>query len=136
LIGRLTGDIGEIPKNVVYWGWLDDITKALSRTKILVVPTRDSEAFGRLPIEAGFCRIPSIASDKGGLKESVGDGGILIEDIDSIDLWVKHIDLLVNNDRVYRSFSEKAYQNAVLFYKNDSYSRFRQIVKDKLSIDL
>ena len=53
--------------------------RVFDRTRVLLMPSIWEEPFGRLPVEAGACGIPTLASARGGLPESVGDGGILID---------------------------------------------------------
>ncbi len=47
-------------------------------TKILLVPSVFEEPFGRVAAEAMINGIPPIVSDRGGLPETVGDGGIVL----------------------------------------------------------
>ncbi len=49
---------------------------------------------GRVALEAMLSDVPVIASRTGGLPESVGDGGILIDDFSNVDEWVNAIRLL------------------------------------------
>jgi len=74
--------------------------------KILLIPSQWEEAFGRVAIEAMINGIPVIASNFAGLKDSVGDGGILIER-DNVKGWVNEI-LKFNNIGYYKEVSEKA----------------------------
>ena len=63
-------------------------------------------------IEAQSCRIPVIASSRGGLPESVGEGGILIDDYRNPVAWVTAIHSVLNNQADYQSWCERAYQHA------------------------
>lgn len=74
--------------------------------KILLVPSQWEEAFGRVAIEGMVNSIPVIGSDVGGLKESIGNGGILLDKSD-IGGWVKEISKLDNRD-YYNQMSKKA----------------------------
>jgi glycosyltransferase involved in cell wall biosynthesis len=42
-------------------------------------------------LEAMYNRVPVIASRTGGLIESVGDGGVLIEDFGNAERWAEEI---------------------------------------------
>jgi glycosyltransferase involved in cell wall biosynthesis len=47
-------------------------------TRILLVPSTVAESFGRVAAEAMVNGIPPIVSDRGGLPETVGEGGIVL----------------------------------------------------------
>ena len=63
-------------------------------TRTLIVPSRWEEPFGRVALEAMANRVPVIASRTGGLAESVGDGGVLIDDFTNVERWAEAIELL------------------------------------------
>lgn len=48
-----------------------DIAQLLSKMSVLVVPSVGEEAFGRVAIEAGACRIPVVATRIGGLVDII-----------------------------------------------------------------
>ena len=50
----------------------------LALTRILLVPPVFEEPFGRVAAEAMINGIPPIVSDRGGLPETVGNGGIVL----------------------------------------------------------
>jgi hypothetical protein len=61
-------------------------------TRTLIVPSRWEEPFGRVALEAMVNRVPVIASRTGGLVESVGDGGLLIDDFENVECWAEALD--------------------------------------------
>lgn len=97
-------------KNVTYVRQQKDIKKALSDTKILIVPS-EYESWGQVAIEAAACGIPVIASDTPGLKSSLADAGIFCERND-INAWVKAIQDL-QEPKTYAKWSKKAKERAV-----------------------
>lgn len=121
--------------NVKFVKWTDDIEEIYAKTKILLAPSEWPEPFGRVIIEAGINGVPSIASNRGGLSEAVGDGGILIDDIYDIDKWIKSIEF-IEDDEVYRKIAEKAIANARNFYTDHLIADFKQLVEKELSIKL
>lgn len=78
--------------NVSHWEWCDDMREAYAESKLVVIPSRVEESFGRVPAEAMVSGIPCVVSDRGGLPEVVGKTGEVVEQIDSVDEWVDAID--------------------------------------------
>ena len=67
-----------------------------------------AEAFGRVSIEAQINGIPVIASHIGGLTESVGDGGILIDPQAPTDEWVEAVRSTIEDDELWNRLSRRA----------------------------
>jgi glycosyltransferase involved in cell wall biosynthesis len=65
-----------------------DMRRIYSRTGLLLVPSTWEEGFGRVVVEAQMSGIPAVASDRGGLPEAVGDGGVLLDPDAAISAWV------------------------------------------------
>lgn len=82
--------------NLVHARRSPNVATIYMMTKTLVVPSQWEEPFGRVALEAMYNRVPVIASKTGGLLESVGDGGILIEDFSNVDEWASAIESLDN----------------------------------------
>jgi glycosyltransferase involved in cell wall biosynthesis len=121
--------------NVSVLPWTDNMAQVLEKTRVLLVPSLWEEPFGRLPVEAGACGVPTIASDCGGLSESVGKGGILLKDFHSVATWIDAIEQLDNPKR-YRRMSELAKANAEALDAIPMLSRFRDLVADRLGMML
>ena len=66
----------------------DNMKNVYSKAKILLAPSVCEEAWGRVVTEAQFSGIPVVASDRGGLPESVGPGGVLLDPDGPIEAWV------------------------------------------------
>jgi glycosyltransferase involved in cell wall biosynthesis len=77
--------------NLTHWEWCEDMRDAYSKSKIVVVPSRVEESFGRVPAEAMVSGIPCVVSNRGGLPEVVGETGVVIDKIESVDAWVQGI---------------------------------------------
>ena len=84
--------------NVTYLGWQDDMSHVYQQAKLVVVPSRIQEAFGRVAAEAMASGIPCVVSDRGGLPEVVGDLGQTVTDIESVEAWVDAIQTALNED--------------------------------------
>jgi glycosyltransferase involved in cell wall biosynthesis len=62
--------------------------------RIVLVPSILNEAWARVVTEAQISGIPILASDRGGLPESVGPGGILVDPDADISDWEKALSRL------------------------------------------
>jgi len=100
-----------------------------SRTGLLLAPSKWEEAWGRVVTEAHLNGIPVLASDRGGLPESVGPGGITISPDAPLDKWLGGMQLLWDNP-VARS----AYASAAELYSNRSEIQPSSIVSHFKSI--
>ena len=82
--------------NLVHARRSPNVATIYMMTKTLIVPSQWEEPFGRVALEAMYNRVPVIASRTGGLLESVGDGGVLIDDFSNVDEWASAIESLDN----------------------------------------
>jgi|GEM_PF-2854948 len=122
--------------NVTVWEWQEDMRKVWRVTKILLVPSLRREPFGRVPVEAGINAIPSIASRIGGLPESVGDGGILIDEPRNVEMWCEAVEKLMENDDLRNHLGEQAKRHAERLRAEAMLERFRNIVWKRLGIQV
>lgn len=79
-----------------------DMRPVYARSSMLLVPSVWEEGFGMVVLEAQAMGIPVIASCRGGLPESVGSGGIVIDDYLNAETWANTIRYLLNDSRGYR----------------------------------
>ncbi len=78
--------------NVTSLGYVEDMREAYKMSKIVLMPSKWGEPFGRIPLEAGISGLPTIASDRGGLPESVGVDDLTVDyDIDQFEKKVKEV---------------------------------------------
>jgi glycosyltransferase involved in cell wall biosynthesis len=104
--------------NVTHWEWCEDMRDAYAETKLVVVPSRVEETFGRVPAEAMVSGIPCVVSNRGGLPEVVGDTGEVVTDIESTDTWI---------DAIHRGLS--SHHPAAQKQRAEMFSTQRQISK-------
>ena len=83
--------------NVTHWSWCDDMRDAYNKSKLVVVPSRVQEAFGRVPAEAMVSGIPCVVSSRGGLPEVVGETGLVVSEIESTEQWIDAIRTALSN---------------------------------------
>ena len=79
-----------------------------SRAKAVLIPSRLEEAWGRVASEAQFSGIPAVASNRGGLPEAVGPGGVLLDPDGPIEAWVDAVRKLWHDDGYYAKLSAAA----------------------------
>lgn len=108
---------------------VSDMREVYKMAKVLLVPSRWEEAWGRVVTEAHFSGIPVLASNRGGLPESVGPGGILLDPDASINEWVSALSLMWDNSTIYNQLSESA-----MIYSKRSDIRHDVIIKKFLQI--
>lgn len=79
---------GQIPHNrLAYY---------FNQMKVLLIPSRE-EGFGTVAIESIACGTPVVARKQGGLGESIGNAGVLIEDNNFINNVAQTISNLLNS---------------------------------------
>lgn len=121
--------------NVTRLGWTDDMGAVFDRTRVLLMPSLWEEPFGRLPVEAGARGIPTLASARGGLPESVGGGGILIDAADDLTQWIGGLQRM-DDAQVYASLSDAARRHAATLTLDAAMQRFGDLVRRDLGLDL
>lgn len=77
-------------------------------TKVLLAPSRWTETWGRVASEAQINGIPVLASNRGGLPESVGSGGVCLDYDAPIELWAAHLRKMWHDDTYYAELSQAA----------------------------
>jgi glycosyltransferase involved in cell wall biosynthesis len=90
----------------------NDMRTVYSEARIILMPSKWDEAWGRIASEAHFSGIPVVASNCGGLPESVGPGGILIDRDAPVESWVNAIKRLWDDSSYYDEISRRAYEYA------------------------
>jgi hypothetical protein len=80
--------------NLIHARRSPDVATIYAMSRTVIIPSQWEEPFGRIALEAMHLHVPVIASRVGGLHESVGDGGVLIDDYGNVDRWVESIERL------------------------------------------
>lgn len=86
-----------------------DMRAVYKDTRILLVPSQwEDETWGRVVTEAQFSGIPAVTSNRGGLPEAVGPGGIMLRHDEPAEVWAAAVRDLWSNENRYRTLSEAA----------------------------
>lgn len=99
-------------RNITYRRPTGDMRTVYRDTKLLLVPSRWPEAWGRVVSEAQLSGIPALASLTGGLPESVGPGGVLIDPAADLDRWASALAQIWDDDHEYERLAELARRHA------------------------
>jgi glycosyltransferase involved in cell wall biosynthesis len=99
--------------NIALRGPTDDMRSVYRDAKIVLVPSRCPEGWGRVVSEAQVSGIPILASDLGGLAESVGTGGLLIDPAAGPEQWESALARLWDDPAEYARLAEHARQHAL-----------------------
>lgn len=113
------------------WDFQSDVRKIYERTKLLLVPTVVDETFGRVIQEAQANGIPVIARDVGGIKDTLGAGGILLDKYADDDAWVKAIRDVLSDKALYDDLAAKGRVNAA---KIDFKAEIEGLFQDVMSL--
>jgi glycosyltransferase involved in cell wall biosynthesis len=98
--------------NVTFMPRTNDMKSVYGRTKILLAPSKWQEAWGRVASEAQCSGIPVVGSDRGGLPEAIGDGGVVLDYDAPLDAWVNAIRTLWSDDSAYSRLGHAALRHS------------------------
>lgn len=90
-----------------------DMRSVYRDTKIILVPSLCFEAWGRVVSEAQVSAIPALASNRGGLPESVGGGGILVNPAGGIEAWESALSRMWDDPAEYERLAALGLQHAL-----------------------
>ncbi len=97
--------------------------------KILLAPSKIEEGWGRVCTEAQVSGVPVLASRTGGLPESVGPGGLLVDVDAPLSEWLAALSTLWDDDASYRRYSD-----AALLHSKRPAIQFASLVDDFLDV--
>jgi glycosyltransferase involved in cell wall biosynthesis len=84
----------------------------LARARLVLVPSRWEETWGRIVSEAQVSGIPALAARRGGLPESVGEGGLLVDADADLAGWERAFARLWDDAHEYAARSAAARAHA------------------------
>ena len=97
--------------NVEVRPFTDRLATLFADCRVLLVPHRVDNR-PRVVLEAQASGIPVVASAQPGLVESVGPGGVIVEDTDDPAPWVEAIGALFDDPARYESVATAAREHA------------------------
>lgn len=103
----------DLCNKVMFLGKQDGLVEILSAADLFIIPSQ-SESFGLAALEAMACGLPVISSSVGGLPELVRHNETgYISEIGDIRRMAKYTVELLNNEKKYKLFAQRARERAV-----------------------
>jgi glycosyltransferase involved in cell wall biosynthesis len=78
-----------------------DAGQLYADARIVLMPSRYPEAWGRVGAEAVAAGIPVLGTAVGGIADAIGRGGILIDPDAGVEVWAAHLGSLWDNEPAY-----------------------------------
>lgn len=85
-----------------------DMRAVYANARIVLAPSQWEEAWGRVASEAQVSGVPVIGSDRGGLPEAIGPGGIVVPADAPPEQWVAALRSLWDDEAAYNAASSAA----------------------------
>ena len=99
--------------NMEWLGPQADMRPVYAQAKVLLMPSVWEESFGRTVLEAQLNGIPVLASNRGALPETVGDGGLTVDPHEPIEVWARALrDLLGRHESISAAARHRAMAHA------------------------
>jgi hypothetical protein len=109
-----------------------DMRAVYGRTRVLLAPSQWEEAWGRVASEAHCSGIPVIGSDRGGLPQSIGPGGLILPHNAHVADWVAALRSVWTDERTYAGLSQAALSYATRpdLNANRQFETFMEVLRD------
>jgi glycosyltransferase involved in cell wall biosynthesis len=115
--------------NVEAHAWpVTEVQQLYASADLVVVPTQESEGFGRVGVEAQLCGVPVLASRHSGLKEVLSDSAALLDDYRNPGAWTAAIKRLLGAPEERGRLVQAGRANAARFSPERIRERFEAIV--------
>lgn len=108
---ELSNSLSSLP-NVHLGRRANDMRKIYAKTRILLCPSQWNEGYGRIATEAQISGIPVLGSDRGGLPEAIGNGGLVVPADAYADEWARHLQIMWQDQRFWSALSDSARSHA------------------------
>jgi len=109
-----------------------DMRAVYGRTRVLLAPSQWEEAWGRVASEAHCSGIPVIGSDRGGLPQAIGPGGLIVRHDAPVADWVEALRSVWTDESTYAALSEAALGYAMRpdLNANRQFETFMEVLRD------
>lgn len=104
---ELKSKIGKLP-NVELMRKTNDMRVVYGAARLVLAPSKWEEAWGRVASEAHVSGIPVVGSDRGGLPEAIGPGGVTLAYDAPIEQWVTVVRSIYDDSAVHSRLSQAA----------------------------
>lgn len=118
--------------NVVHAKRSPDVATIYTMTRTVIIPSQWEEPFGRVALEAMYNKIPVIASNTGGLSESVGQGGLLVDDFSNVQAWTEAI-VHLDDDAYRQSMIGRGTKHMERFSLEQQHREFMEVFEKVMS---
>ncbi len=100
--------------------------------KLLLMPSRSQESWGRTATEAQICGIPVLGTARGNLPATIGEGGVTLDPDEPIERWLAAFDRIMDDPSVYEDLSRKAREHGREMTQEieRAYRTFEQVLHD------
>lgn len=98
--------------NITLRGPTQNMADVYGEARIVLAPSRWEEAFGRVAAEAHLAGVPVVGSDRGGLPEAIGPGGLVLPADAPAETWAAAIRNLWSDKGMYGRMSAAARDHA------------------------
>ena len=102
---------------------------AFETAKIVLAPARWTEPAARNVCEAMGIGVPCIISNRGGVPETMGPGGIVVDDLEDIDEWVGHVERLYEDVDTWKDYSVAATEHSKMMSLDAMADRFEKVME-------
>jgi glycosyltransferase involved in cell wall biosynthesis len=121
--------------NIVLHPPTDDMRSLYATTRLLLVPSQWEEAWGRVVSEAHLNGIPVLGSDRGGLPESIGSGGLMLPAEAPLEDWLAALSRIWDEPESYETYVRAArlYSNRPEIQPAAIVSRLSTILEDVIA---
>lgn len=109
----------DIPQNVSIEGWVNAFAEFKNNSDAVIVPSTWEEPFGRVAVEAVQSGCIVIASDIGGLPESLNFEPELLVSGTGVQVWVDRINKMIKDPKPFWEAASRAYSNSMRFSLKD-----------------
>jgi len=110
-LGALRTTVRGLP-NVSLRGPVQSPAALYGTARVALVPSREPEGWGRVAAEAQASGIPVLASAVGGLRETVGGGGIVVDSPADLRPWLDALSQIWDDELAYAGYAALARRNA------------------------